>query len=336
MKYPTAKKIFFYSAIIILLQSLIVSQTNSTETGTAPQNSQSQPDIRVDTQALPLKENTNTEKDLFWNSFVSGFSIIFSAEIGDRTFILIMIYAVSNSYLKTFLIANFVLLLWNYLSIIIGYAMPLIMNRNLLEWIGIITFSFFGVTMIIQGYSMESKYVEEEFIEEEENLIKQKQLTTKVHSSDSHDHDHPEAQCSHKHESCKPHDLSNKINNVKYITNDNDLTEKLLNKKKEDLEKNKKKEAEKNLFDSFWAFGISVFMAEFGDKSQIAAIVIGATQNFYGVLLGTSLAHMLCTVIAIAFGKIFSKYVTTKQITILGGIIFLLFAALFLIEKLLA
>jgi len=77
----------------------------------------------------------------------------------------------------------------------------------------------------------------------------------------------------------------------------------------------------------------TLIMAELGDKSQIAAIVIGATQNFYGVLIGTSLAHSLCTVIAIVFGKIFSKYVTTRQITIIGGFIFLIFAAFFLVGK---
>ncbi len=109
-------------------------------------------------------------------------------------------------------------------------------------------------------------------------------------------------------------------------------------KKTSDIEKhgdNIKTEAdeEKNFFDSFWAFGFTLIMAELGDKSQIAAIVIGATQNFYGVLIGTSLAHSLCTVIAIVFGKIFSRYVTTRQITIAGGFIFFIFAAFFLIGK---
>lgn len=338
MKYSTLKKALYSLILIVLSSSLINSQSNTTAT-IKEDLAQNNPVIAA-ADKITLPENIQTEEPIqekytFWNSFLSGFSIIFVAEVGDRTFILIMIYAVTNNYLKTFLISNFVLLMWNYISIMIGYNIPFLMNKDLVEWVGIFTFTLFGILMIKDGYYMESKLVEEEYLEEEENLVKMKhQNQVKVHSSDSHEH------------------LAFNKKNPGYIANDNDLKENLLIKNKNaneinvkktsDIEKdgdnkNNKKEAdeneEKNFFDSFWAFGFTLIMAELGDKSQIAAIVIGATQNFYGVLIGTSLAHSLCTVIAIVFGKIFSKYVTTRQITIIGGLIFLIFASFFLIGK---
>lgn len=328
MKHSFLKQSLFITLAIYLCMNSIKCQSNTTVLD-INQNTQNFPStaITVD-NALPINppKGPVEEKYTFWNSFLSGFSIIFVAEIGDRTFILIMIYAVTNNFLKTFLISNFVLLLWNYISIMIGYNIPFLMNKNIVEWVGIFTFTLFGILMIKDGYYMESKLVEEEFLEEEEILMKMKHNNAKVVSLDSQDQV-----------------ISNK--NSGYIINDNNLKEVLLDNNrnknskennfiKTDIEKNgNKDDEEKNFFDSFWAFGFTLIMAELGDKSQIAAIVIGATQNFYGVLIGTSLAHSLCTIIAIVFGNIFSRYVTTRQITIIGGLIFLIFAAFFLIGK---
>jgi len=339
MGFCKIKIIISSLVFIILFQGLVYCQSNSTII-TQQDSNQKPNDIQVyGEEKIPVNENEKVvnplikleEKFSFWNSFLSGFSIIFVAEIGDRTFILIMLYSITNNYLKTFLISNFVLLLWNFISIMIGYEIPVLMNKDLVEWVGIFTFTIFGILMIKEGYYMESKFVEEEVLEEEENL----KLThahhshgVKVHANDS---------CEFK--------ISGK-NKVEYTSSQNDLKESLLNKRKNsdeidlrknnDVERNNKSEDDQgqNSFNSIWTFAFMLITAELGDKSQIAAIVIGATQNLYGVLLGTSLAHSLCTVIAIVFGNIFAKYVTTRQITLIGGIIFFIFAAVFLIGKL--
>ncbi len=341
MKNTTLKIAFLLSVTIMICSTIILCQTNTTGVANADL-AQNLPLVQVSDKS-DLNESLKTiavqEKYSFWNSFISGFSIIFVAEVGDRTFILIMIYAVTNNYIKTFLISNFVLLLWNYISIMIGYNIPFLMNKDLVEWVGIFTFTLFGILMIKDGYYMESILVEDELLEEEENLVKEKrqQNLTKVNPSDSVE------------------DLAFKKNKAGNIPNENNLKEAFISKNKNnnaseinfketsDVEKqnynsfnsnNKAKDdLDSNFFDSFWAFGFTLLTAELGDKSQIASIVIGATQNFYGVLIGTSLAHLLCTVIAMVFGKIFSKYVTTRQITIIGGLIFLIFAAFFLIGK---
>lgn len=257
----------------------------------------------------PLEIMQKKREKTFMDGLISGFSIVFFAEVGDRTFILIMIYSISNNYFKTFLIANLVLLSWNLLSILIGLNMQYYINRTFVEWFGIGLFMIFGIHMIYEAIQMEGKLVEEEFAEEEENL--RKNAEKKILSNDNNNN-------------------NEQSSSVEFLKNENNLGEKLLNKNEENND-NKKSN---NLFNSFWAFGFALLMAEFGDKSQIAAIIIGATLNLFGVIIGTSLAHMICSVIAIVFGRIFSHYITNRQITMIGGIIFLLFSLLFLIEKL--
>lgn len=247
-------------------------------------------------------ENLNQKDKGFLDGFISGFSIVFFAEIGDRTFILIMIYSIANNFIKTFLISNVILLSWNLLSILIGLNLQYYINRNFFEWFGIGLFTFYGIMMIYEGIKMESRLVEDEYMEEEKNL--REKANNKFLSNDN-----------------------DEKNEIPYLKNENNLEETLLDTKRENKNQN-------NLFDSMWAFGFTLLTAELGDKSQIAAIIIGATQNLIGVILGTSLAHLICSIIAIVFGRIFSHYITNKQITMIGGIIFILFAFLFLLEKL--
>lgn len=287
-----AKNNIFKIFLLIIIYAYFVESKESNETL----------DLINNDEGLVDKEILNKEKNTFIDGFVSGFSIVFFAEVGDRTFILIMIYSITNNYFKTFLISNLVLLSWNLISILIGLNMQYFINRSFVEWFGIALFAIFGIVMISDSFKMETKFIEEEFIEEEENLRKNAEL--KYLSNENDDE-----------------------KNVQYLKNDNNLSENL-------LEKKRKNKSSKNLFDSIWAFGFALLMAEFGDKSQIAAIIIGATLNLFGVILGTSLAHLICSVIAIVFGRIFSQYITNRQITMIGGIIFILFSLLFLIEKL--
>eukprot|EP00349_Pseudokeronopsis_sp_Brazil_P001916 CAMPEP_0202958748 /NCGR_PEP_ID=MMETSP1396-20130829/3013_1 /ASSEMBLY_ACC=CAM_ASM_000872 /TAXON_ID= /ORGANISM="Pseudokeronopsis sp., Strain Brazil" /LENGTH=113 /DNA_ID=CAMNT_0049676957 /DNA_START=391 /DNA_END=732 /DNA_ORIENTATION=+ len=49
-------------------------------------------------------------------------------------------------------------------------------------------------------------------------------------------------------------------------------------------------------------FGAMLMCGEFGDKSQITAIVLAATYNPYSVVIGGSLALMVCVFLAIVLG----------------------------------
>ena len=67
--------------------------------------------------------------------------------------------------------------------------------------------------------------------------------------------------------------------------------------------------------------------AEIGDRSQLATIALSAAANPFGVFLGGTAGHCLATGMAVLGGSFISKYLSERVIGIVGGVLFLGFAA---------
>mmetsp|Transcript_5539 Transcript_5539/g.16527 ORF Transcript_5539/g.16527 Transcript_5539/m.16527 type:complete len:263 (+) Transcript_5539:122-910(+) len=70
------------------------------------------------------------------------------------------------------------------------------------------------------------------------------------------------------------------------------------------------------------------FLAEWGDRSQIATIALAAAKNVYGVTLGGILGHTVCTTLAVVGGRLLATRISEKAVLLIGGILFILFAGL--------
>ena len=68
------------------------------------------------------------------------------------------------------------------------------------------------------------------------------------------------------------------------------------------------------------------FLAEWGDRSQIATIALAASKNTYGVILGGLLGHALCTGLAVIGGRILAARISERTVSIIGGLGFFAFA----------
>jgi len=93
----------------------------------------------------------------FWVSYFKSFSIIFVSEIADKSFIMVLYFTIASKKIHPiiiFLVSAFALILMCILSVAVGYAMPLLLNKSLLEWIAILVFSLFGIFTIYQGTKM--------------------------------------------------------------------------------------------------------------------------------------------------------------------------------------
>lgn len=81
------------------------------------------------------------------------------------------------------------------------------------------------------------------------------------------------------------------------------------------------------------AFSLT-FIAEWGDRTQFATIALAAANNPVGVTIGAILGHAICAAIAVACGRMICGRISERTITLLGGSLFLLFAAIGLVELL--
>jgi putative Ca2+/H+ antiporter (TMEM165/GDT1 family) len=68
------------------------------------------------------------------------------------------------------------------------------------------------------------------------------------------------------------------------------------------------------------------FVAEWGDRTQIATIALAAGNNPIGVTAGAILGHGICAAIAVIFGKAIAGRISERQLTFIGGCLFLVFA----------
>ncbi|GAB4160145.1 MAG: TMEM165/GDT1 family protein [Cyanobacteria bacterium J069] len=75
------------------------------------------------------------------------------------------------------------------------------------------------------------------------------------------------------------------------------------------------------------AFGLT-FLAEWGDRTQIATIGLAAAKNPVGIAIGAILGHAICTAIAVIGGKLIAGRLSEKTLTLIGGALFLVFAAI--------
>lgn len=68
------------------------------------------------------------------------------------------------------------------------------------------------------------------------------------------------------------------------------------------------------------------FLAEWGDRSQIATIALASSKNPYGVILGGLVGHAFCTALAVVGGRMLAARISERTVALVGGTLFLLFA----------
>jgi Ca2+/H+ antiporter, TMEM165/GDT1 family len=67
------------------------------------------------------------------------------------------------------------------------------------------------------------------------------------------------------------------------------------------------------------------FLAEWGDRSQIATIALAAAKNVVGVTVGGILGHSMCTGLAVVGGRLLAARISEKTVHLVGGALFLVF-----------
>ena len=71
---------------------------------------------------------------------------------------------------------------------------------------------------------------------------------------------------------------------------------------------------------------VLIFLAEWGDRSQITTIALATHKNPYGVAIGGILGHCFCTSLAVLGGRIVALKISPRTVSFVGGILFFGFA----------
>eukprot|EP01026_Neomeris_dumetosa_P003599 TRINITY_DN10972_c0_g1_i1.p3 TRINITY_DN10972_c0_g1~~TRINITY_DN10972_c0_g1_i1.p3 ORF type:complete len:157 (-),score=23.48 TRINITY_DN10972_c0_g1_i1:426-896(-) len=79
------------------------------------------------------------------------------------------------------------------------------------------------------------------------------------------------------------------------------------------------------------AFSLT-FLAEWGDRSQIATIGLATQDDVWGVTLGGILGHCICTGAAVIGGRHLALHINERTVLIVGGVLFLVFGVIAVFE----
>lgn len=245
-------------------------------------------------------------KTSFLSSIAYSFSFVFVTDLTDKSVFLIILLSQKIPTLILFIISLFSVLLMNYLSILVGCYITKLISLVYLEIIACILFITFGILSIIES-------------QKKENQIKDLMEKTKkeLNYSENDDYQLMSEDIETNYESNSELKYPSTLRTNSNISNINVINE------------NNNNEINTGLI---IAIIIMLCLSDFGDKSQITVMTMAAIYDFYGILIGSTLALVGTVTIAILFGTWICDKISTKLLFLIGGILFLIFGCELLIN----
>jgi len=232
----------------------------------------------------------------FWMSL----AIIFVSEIGDKTFMIAVVMAMRHA--RAVILAASLGALWimTVLSAALGYALPNLISRQLTLALSGILFIIFAGKMLLEAREMTGSESQEE-LDEVQREISEKEESEKTALLESGNGGSHMGSTSTRSASSS---ITSGINNLLNL-----------------------------LFSPiFVQTFVMVFLAEWGDRSQLATIALAGSQGFFWVALGALIGHSVCTIGAVWGGSLIATKISVKTVTIIGAVLFLIFGIGSLIE----
>ena len=278
----------------------------------------------------------------FQSSFIKSFSLLLVSEVMDKTFIIILYFSSKLSPFKTLFFSGVSLIFMNSISIIIGYSIPFLLYRSLIEWIAIISFIFMSFAYVNEANSLEN---ETHFIKlnktintENKTRLREKRTNsivkkgkfyflkkdsiTLINSYSTH----PDSQEYRRSLIEKNPDEENSpicftdLNQINTINKNIELI---------DSELDRRNDEKKIIYTLIY----TILVAECGDRSQISSVLLASVFNFSGVMIGTTFALIISIILAVYFGDNISKYISEKYLNYIAGGFFFIFGIEILLVK---
>ena len=301
--------------------------------------------------ATPLNQPVYIEKDYDINfklSIFESFLLILIAELGDKTFIMLIILQLKTNRITVFVSSLFAELLMNFFAICLGYFIDFLLYKNLIDYIGIMIAFIYGLFLLGASFREEDVSFENELFlnqknydvsftdlldeskaeKKEENLKNSRYpLDAKLETISEVDASKEESKHFQirkdghnfaKESEKRLNEMNKKEEEIK--KNDTELIEAL----NEILDKDKEEEEDTNIdINAFWTIFRSMCLSEFFDRSQLSTLSMSSIFNFSGVLLGSCCALSLSCYLGVYHGKNIIKILKEKVLSFLLGTIFI-------------
>ncbi|KAF9968703.1 hypothetical protein BGZ70_010209 [Mortierella alpina] len=249
-------------------------------------------------------------------SFFLSLAMIMVSEIGDKTFLIAAIMAMKHPRLLVFSAALSALAIMSVLSAAFGHAVPNLIPRTYTNYLAAFLFFCFGIRMFYDGYYM----TEEDAKHELEEVTQELQ-------------DKEDLELLQRAEAGAASASANTDENAGDSSN-------LVGMGPSHKEGSKKKESSGliNLFQLLFSpvfvqTFVMTFLAEWGDRSQIATIALAAAHNMVWVSIGAVLGHSMCTGVAVIGGRMLASKISVRTVTLAGAVVFEIFAVVSLYES---
>lgn len=238
------------------------------------------------------------------HALLASFSVILVSELGDKTFIITAIMAMKNSRLLVFLSSAFALFTMTVLSVVMGVAVTVV-PKLYTHYASIVLFLCFGLKMLKEAYDMEYEGEQSEFDEvkrsledesdqeEEEKVKKDSPMTAgKMGASES---------------------LTPALD-ATWATADDGPIGGATSPTKDDEKLGYFSQLTKTLYIAPIVIKVftMIFVAEWGDRSQISTVILAAREDVVGVFVGSLTGHVLCTGLAVIGGRFVADMISVR------------------------
>jgi len=225
----------------------------------------------------------------FVSATLNSLMMILVTEIGDKTFFIAAVLAMRHGRLVVYAGAMGALAVMHLLSSLMGYSLPALLPRTYTHLASALLFVYFGLRLLKDGYEMSGDGPSEELQEVEEELVTKK--------ADGSEADDPSVDVEAGPGPTAEETKKSLLQSI----------------------------GEANLKIFTQAFTLT-FLAEWGDRSQIATIALASSKNVFGVIIGGLVGHAFCTGLAVIGGRMLAARISEKTVAIIGGLLFLFFA----------
>ncbi|KAF9644030.1 UPF0016-domain-containing protein [Thelephora ganbajun] len=255
-----------------------------------------------------MASNDTASDETSIHALLSAFAMIVFSEIGDKTFLIAAILAMRHPRMVVFAGAFVSLVIMSILSAMMGHILPALLPKSITELAAALLFFAFGGKMFHEGREMKSgnQKLQEEMKEAQEEIEEDDVFIDGTNGI-------PLEAIEEGGRSRHPRSKS-----------PGGPTRSLA-------------EGFRNFFSFFLgpvfvqAF-VLTFLGEWGDRSQISTIALGAAHDVYLVALGTVIGHSCCTAGAVIAGRYISTKIDVKYVTLAGAMLFILFGFIYAYE----